>query len=574
MYMQGKFISKVAALFVLGVFPASFTLADPPPGQDVSAQADRFSGELERQKEEKALQERKAPTLELEEEKEPQKAEPSITFTLNDLKISGSTIFPPGYFRKFYASSLGKTISFAELNVILEQIKDEYKNKGYATSTAYFPEQEIRGGIVELRVLEGKTGDVSIEGNKWFSSSFIENFFSLKKNVPLNLKKLQKTLLRVNNFQDLKVRAVVSPGKAPETSDIALKVEEALPYHAGISFDNQGTRLVGKDRTSFSLRSSNVSGIGDSAFSNTLLSRTSFGQSVSYNVPVGNQGTRAGLDMSYFQLQLGEEYYPLDIIGMTHIYTPRLSQELFLSERFEVTANSGLDIKSIKKKTGAEITTNDQLRLPYAGLDLREQDQWGVFFATTRFDFSTSSFLGASHKNHAKASRDGTGGNYFKWEASLQRIQKMPLSSHLLLRSKFQAASYSLPSSEQLQVGGANSVRGYPEGDYLADWGGVFNADWYFPCYLIPGSVKLPGSEAPLKEQLQPFVFFDYGFGQIEKLLPGEKDNKTLVGIGGGLKFAIYEHAQLRLEWATHLGDKPSSGNGPSTFYITFRAEI
>lgn len=296
------------------------------------------------------------------------------------------------------------------------------------------------------------------------------------------------------------------------SSDIILKVTEAFPHHLGLGINNQGTRLVGKYRETVYLRSTNISSINDSLFINPLLSTYSLGESVSYILPLDTYGRKLGLDFTHFTLKLGKEFKGLDITGKTTYFNPYLIWELALSERFKAEATLGMEIKSIKKKTGLQITTNDQVRLPYLAFDFVETDSFlggGQTSFEPRFTLSTKHLFGASERNHPSASRAGTGGFFFKYEQDLRRIQRMPLESYLLLRSRLQTASYTLPSSEQLQLGGAYSIRGYPEGDYLADWGGLLNLEWLFPSYWIPKSWKLVSQDKPLRNLIEPVVFLD-----------------------------------------------------------------
>ena len=143
----------------------------------------------------------------------------------------------------------------------------------------------------------------------------------------------------------------------------------------------------------------------------------------------------------------------------------------------------------------------------------------------------------------------------------------------MYIRSQFQIASQPLAPSEQLQLGGAESIRGYPEGDYLADTGAFVNFDWTFPMYIIPKSWKLPGQDTPLRYQIEPVFFVDVGGGTLNKTLPGERNSKFLAAVGGGLRVK-FKYFSLRLDWAGNVGDKPTSGSGPSTFYFTFQSEI
>ena len=572
-----RFLYINVIIFCLTVFlsavPMSGFAQDPSPGQEPGAQAQRYKEDVEQQKQRLEYKKLKKPEIKVEKEKAEPVKKGGTAFLLKEVKVTGSTIFKERDFQPIYEPYLNKKVTFQDMDMVSKKIESKYKEKGYFTTTVYISEQEIKNGVIEIRIAEGKMGKLNIEGNKWFSVDFIEKFFHAKKNEILNIKSMARDILRINKNPDLQIKAVISQGKEPQTSDISLKVEGKLPWHAGFLQDNRGSRLTGKYRSMFFMRSSNVFGLGDTVFINSLYTGNSFGESVSYSIPVGTYGTKFGIDMNYFKMKLGREYKSFDITGKTQIYTPHLSWELALREDFEAYADLGLDIKSIKKKMAGDTTASDQLRTPYFGFDFSKTDSSGQTTFSPKFDFGTSGFLGASSRNHTPSSREGTGGFFFKYEQSLNRIQKMFFDSYMSIRTQLQIASHTLASSEQFQLGGADSVRGYPEGDYSADIGGCINFDWVFPMYIIPKAWKLPGQETPLRHQIEPVFFVDVGGGELKKILPGESKDKLLAGIGGGLRLH-FKFFSLRLDWAKAIGDKQTSGSGPSTFYFTFQSEI
>lgn len=551
----------VAALITFFIYSLGRPVfAQQPPGEDVGAQGERFRQDMQLRQEELEREPVKPAPIEIEEPKvEPAPVTPS--FVLNSIEVTGSTLFSREDFLFAYESHLGKEISFKELEEIAVRIKGLYKEKGYLTTTAIVPEQEIKDGRVRIHVIEGKMGDLNINGKKWFSSERIKKYFHLKKNEILNIKILQRDLLRLNRNPDLDVQSVLSAGLAPETTDISIKVAESFPYHAGAGIDNQGTRLVGRYRPSFSLRSSNLSGRLDTVYLSYLFSARSSGESISYVLPLGTYGTKFLLNAAYFETKLGKEYLSSDITGATQIYSPGLNWELVLTEAIQAYAEVGIEIKAIKKKTGETVTANDQLRLPYVSLSIDSSDAFGRGGHTSwrpRLSFGTSSFLGASSRNHPTASRANTAGSFAKYEQDLSRIQRMPLGTYVFFKTHLQLASHTLPSSEQLGIGGLNSVRGFPEGEYLADSGGYANFEWYFP----------------LKRQIEPFLFADLGKGVLKKVDSGTDKERFLASLGGGVKVRLKNNFFLSLAWANRVSDRPSPDSGPTSFHITFQSDI
>ncbi len=578
-------VKKIVVLVLLCSFVFLFipsAIAQPPPGipesSDPGAQASRFQSEAEKARARAEKKELKKPQIDIEMEKGKPEAEAGPAFMLKGVNITGSSIFEPEDFKDIYGPYIGKEETFKDIETIAEKIKEEYKKKGYLTTIVYVPEQDIVDGKVEIRISEGRAGEVKVEGNKWFSASVIRKYIHVKKNEPLNVFRLQRDLLRLNQNSDLEVKTVIAAGKEPGASDITIKVTDKFPYHAGTIVDNQGTRLTGKYRNSFSFRSTNLTGFNDSVFYSNIMSATSSGNFLTYAIPVDTYGTKAAFDFIQFYSQLGQEYKGYDITGTTEIYTPHMSGEIYLSDVFQATVDAGIEIKSIKRMIIGDITANDQLRLPYFSFDFTKLDSFlggGQTFFSPKATFSTSDFLGASSLDHPTSSRDGTGGFFAKYEQNVRRYQKLSYESYMILRSQFQFASHTLPSSEQLQFGGAYSVRGYPEGDYIADYGASLNAEWYFPCYIFPKEWKLPYADKPLRYQVEPVAFFDLGGGGLMKVNPGEIQSKILMALGGGVKVSFNRNLFLRLDWAQAIGgDGPAQGNGPSTFYITLQCEV
>lgn len=576
-------MKKVRTLILLGVFPLvfiPFAIAQnlPPRGDQSGAQASRFQAEAEKARARVESKTPKKPRIDIEAEKPGVQAAAGPAFVLKEVDITGSSIFKPEDFRGAYEAYIDKEVTFKDVETIAELLKREYRKKGYLTTNVYIPEQDIAGGKIEIRVLEGKAGEVKVEGNKWFSSSLIRDYIHLKKNELLDIFKLQRDLIRLNQNSDLSIRTVLSEGKETGTSDIILKVEDKFPYHFGTVVDNQGTRLSGKYRNSFTFRSTNLTGLNDAMFYSTILSANASGNFMTYTIPIDTYGMTAGLDLTQFHSKIGQEFKVFDITGDTLVCTPHVTGEIYLSDAFQVSAEAGIEMKSVENFQTGTRTSNDQLRLPYFSLNIMKLDGFlggGQTSFSPKVTFGTSDFLGASSRGHSSADRLGTGGFFAKYEQSVSRYQKLFYESYMILRSQFQFVSRILPSSEQLQLGGAYSVRGYPEGDYLADYGASLSTEVYFPCYIFPKDLRLSGADKPLRYQVEPVIFFDLGGGGLLKSTASQIDSKILMGLGGGVKVSFNRNFSLRLDWARAIGgDGPTQGGGPSTFYITLQFEV
>lgn len=547
--------------------------SSPPflvPGQGLDAQAERFRQEysVEKRARERAIT--KA-LIECEEEQNAPVA-PGVVFTLRSVHLTGATIFDPQNLSFIWKPYLNKKVDFRDLNDIVKMIKRAYKDLGYLTTSAYMPPQDVKDGVVEVSVVEGKRGKLTVDGNKWVSTPGIEKYFHTYKGEVLDMGEMERDVMRMNENRDLKVGSVLSTGENPETVDVTLKTQDSSPYHVTVGTDNQGSRLSGRFRRIINMDDSNLTGNLDNLSINTDYTDLSSGEFVSYQTPVGTHGTKLGLDAGYFQGKLGQEYKPYDITNFTETLNPNASFELYETQSTQLDLRTGMQVKYNEKKESTHKDTDEALRLPYMALDAIKTDPWGQTSFSPEVSISTPGFLGASKSSNVLASRSGADAYFAKYEHYLNRTQYMPWGSYMQIRSQFQTATHSLPTSEQLQLGGANSIRGYPEGDYLADIGGDLSASWYFPMYLIPQSWQFYGTA--LRNDIEPFIFYDMGGGELITVNSSESKKAFLSGTGAGVKFHLKGNMYLKMEWAIATGDKPVHGTGPSTFDVSFQAGV
>ncbi|OGW93399.1 MAG: hypothetical protein A3G36_00620 [Omnitrophica bacterium RIFCSPLOWO2_12_FULL_45_13] len=568
--IAGMWPLAMTALIICGLSGLSYA-AEPPEGSSPGSEAVRFQGDVKKIESRFEEKKKKAPEIELPKEEAPS-AEDKISFTLAQLTVTGSTIFKPEDFKSIYESYIGKAVTMKDISGIADKIKSKYREKGYFTTIVYLPEQEVKEGRVEIRIAEGKAGDLNIEGNKWYPSRLLKKYIHIKKNELLDIINLERDLIRVNANPDVEVKTVIGAGKEPQTSDITLKVKDHFPYHVGVTADNKGTRLSGKDRALLSFRSTDATANNDTLFVSQLFATYSNAQSISYLVPVDTKGTKFGVNYSHFNLILGKEFRA--ITGDTKTITPYVTKELSLSDSYESSVTAGMDIMSVKKHFSGVTTADDQLRVPYISAEISKIDYWGQTVLSPRFDFGTGRFLGASKYNHPTASRANTGGFFFKYTQGITRMQRMFLESYCVIHSNIQLSTHTLTPSEQIQIGGASSVRGYPEGDFSADSGAIINLDWIFPLYIVPKDWTLPHSDALVRQQIQPVIFADFGAGRLNKELPNERRDKFLIGVGGGVRIRLYKNVYARFEWAQNVGADPTQGSGPSNFHFSVQAEI
>ncbi|MDD4980571.1 MAG: POTRA domain-containing protein [Candidatus Omnitrophica bacterium] len=557
-------ISIYLFLACLLFFPKSYAWAATTPEQEMRSQ--------ELQEKDQALREkietpRKAP--EVKEELPAPPAAPTSTekVSVKKINVTGVTLIAQKEINKIVLPFENQDLSLRELQRAADLITDIYRQRGYITSRAYLPPQRIEQGVVEVRVMEGTTGDIEVRGNRYFKTALLKRKIALKKGEPFNYNILRKGLTKINEQPDRFARTVLTPGREPGATDVVLEVKDKLPIHVGFDGDNFGSRYIDKQRYSVRFTHNNLLGLDDKLAFQYQLGQASryFFKSIRYLFPVTSD-LEAGAYAAFSRVKLGQELEDSGVFGKTQIYSLFANQSLVDEENFNFNISFGFDYKDIANYQASTITSHDKLRVARFGLDTDLTDNFGRTVFTNELDFGIPNIMGGLKKQDTQASRSGSGGTFIKDVVNLIRLQKMPFSSQLLWKNQIQFSPNILTSAEEFQIGGIANVRGYPPAEAVGDRGYATTFEWSFPFYPCPKEIKVPLSQAKLYDALRLAMFYDLANTRLKRPSTTEEKNKTLSSLGCGLRFNLPEDFSLRLDIAWPLDNTPSDGDHAHTW--------
>ena len=164
--------------------------------------------------------------------------------------------------------------------------------------------------------------------------------------------------------------------------------------------------------------------------------------------------------------------------------------------------------------------------------------------------------MGSLNKDDSNASRSGAGGTFIYYTGSLARIQRMPLSTYLILQTSGQWSPVRLTSLEQFRAGGSSSVRGYPESDSAGDRGYTASAELNFPIPLIPQSWEIPYVHKSFAECFRLIGFYDIGQTlNRSRIAATEEKNRFLMGTGYGIRVNLSDYFNLQMDIGYPIGN-------------------
>lgn len=481
-----------------------------------------------------------------------QKAAPAIPaadgmkIAVNGLRITGNSVYPEDELVKIAGLKPGSELTLNDLRALAAKIADHYHNHGYFVARAYLPAQDIKDGIVTLAVSEGRYGKVSLNNQTNLDNDLANGVLEgLNSGDAIATAPLENRLLLMSDLPGVTVKSTLVPGASAGTSDLIVDVKPGQRLSGNLYFDNQGNRYTGANRYGATVNLNNPTGRGDVASLQGLstFDGLDYGRAT-YQMQIGR--VRAGVAYTGMDYRLGKEFKNADVNGTAQIASLFGSYPVIRSRNHNLNAQLNFDAKTFRDKIDSTATIhNKQAWVGMASLIGDHRDplfggglsSYSLTWTSGNIDLQSPDALAA---NLATVNSNG---HYDKFNLSALRLQNLTDSVSLFAAFKGQIAGKNLDSSEKMELGGANNIRAYPEGEAYADQGYVLNleARWLLPT-PVPGQVQLIG-------------FIDNGSVELNKNAwsPG-RNSRTLSGGGVGLNWA-YSNIAVKGFYARKIGN-------------------
>ena len=475
-------------------------------------------------------------------------------------KITETSVMATADLGSIVAPYVGREMELTDLEKVADLVTAEFRDRGYSLARAYIPTQEIKDGIVEIAVLEGRVGEIIVKGNKNYSSEFIKRGFTpVVRDGAVRQSSLEKSLLVLNEYPDLKATAVLEAGKELGTTDIVVNVEDKLPLHLVMDYDNFGTESVSKNRFGMEVNLGRFLIVEGSSLSLRGVIGSDpksyhYGRA-SYLLPINGYGTKLGFLGYGGDFDVGQELAEFNITATTWGYSPFLTHPFIRSRAQNLSSEFGFESKDAKQSILGSLFSRDKVRMLRMGLNSDWIDRTGRNFISLSIFQGLEEAFGAMENNDPRSSRFGADNRFTKAYVNWARVQKVMDRVSIILRGSGQASTRPLVVTEQFFIGGADSVRGYPQGESLGDDG-----------YAV--STELRVSPLPNQDILQLAFFIDHGGVSIKDPPPGVKKHHQLTGAGYGFRLSLPYNIDGRFDVGFPVKPaKASSGDRP-TLYI------
>lgn len=479
--------------------------------------------------------------------------------------VQNAPLFQNDDFRAAVAPFIGKAITIDLVNKVSAAITTYARKHDRLITDVQIPNQNVSEGTLRFGVVIGTFKQLAFAGNRWFSSSLLEERLGIHPGDEVRLSVLENAVNWVNTNPFRRVKVIVNPlENQPGKANLIVGVQEVRPWRFAASVDNYGNEILGQWHYTGSIQAGNLWGRDH---------QVSYQFVTTDNVHVYQAHVfdyRVPLPWRHFIEAIASYARVNPVFGAANVFAQTgISETLDLKYTVPIRTgddpiefHTGLDFKRGNNNleyAGTEVFASDTDVFQWAtGASLVHHDKHGGWLFAANLNLSPGHIDGRNSTTVYQATRYGSSPRYVYGNISVQRSQALGHGWDLSSRLIAQTSSTNLLGSEQLTIGGPNSVRGFNTNIYAGDDGFSLNNDLLTPTITTP-LTKLGKTMPPLETRFAVFydaaqVWFHHRYGFDPAMTP-------LASTGVGVRMNVATNFSLNFDYGWQITRLPYVNN-------------
>lgn len=475
-------------------------------------------------------------------------------------------------------------LTIGQLQLIADEITRYYRERGFFLARAVIPAQEVVDGIVVVRVLEGRLGQVLVEGNRRYSAERIQDPFVDAIGKLVTVDAIEDSLLTLQSYPGLNAVGVFQPGKEVGEADLLINVSNEHFFDLNLRADNHGTRFTGENRLVADITMNNPSSYGDfvqlTAMQTYTPDNSLFG-GLKYQIPFSNPRHTMGLELthnSFDVANLSGNAAGNEVGGVSDIGKLFYGWNLTRTRGEKTNLKFSVSHKTAETESGDLLVNRDRIASFNAeyNFELINAGSATIHSGFLRADVGLDGLLGVPTEEELmtpgftpQPSR-GAGtpfvasSKFSKLSFGYSWLKSMTENQTLLVRVNGQYSKDFLTSLEQFVIGGPNTVRALPSSQFLVDYGAFGSIEWGI---RAPGFADKPAfANRNWGDLLRVTLFYDhavgyYNIGEGQSNTAGLLDDISEGGVGIGIEFGLPGTFRLNVQAAQWNGEVPDDAD-------------
>jgi hemolysin activation/secretion protein len=479
------------------------SLAQSTPTPPVGAAAGNH--ELHRQRQERLIDEQRQRLNELQRSTPIESPAPGASladsrcFSIERIEIEGAPLLKAKARAKLLAPFEGRCLSTSDIDAVLRAITEYYLRRGYVTTRASLPEQDLGTGRLRITVIEGVLENLLPAPGSSIGQRELNIAFPGRTGEVLNLREIEQLLDQLNRLPSRQSTIELEPGSYPGASSALIKTPDEKSWRVSLSRHNQGETSTGRHMLEAGLVWDSPLSLADQVALRVArgLSRSSNhgarNASLSYSLPWGWWNAAYSFLYSDYNSGFSNGDFSFESSGKTRLHNLRVERTLHRGETHKTGVNVTLDhiaadnyIEDIKLSTASP-------RLTEIGIGVNHGQRLGSTYINLDLGWQRGlALLGADRDRHLGHDDAHAQYNKYTLAASLMQpftVLSQPISFESL--ASWQKSDDVLHSQRRVSLGGTNSVRGFQDQSLMGDSGGYWrnqlvwsrNVTWLQPVF-------------------------------------------------------------------------------------------
>ncbi len=494
---------------------------------------------------------------------------PPPTIYIREYRVVGARDLPKIEVAQTVYPFLGPGRTLDDVEQARAALEKAYQDKGFQGVQVLVPPQPGRGGVVFLQVNPGKLGQLRVKGARYFLPSAIKaRARSLAEGKVVNFNDVNRDITALNTLADRQVTPSLRAGLEPGTVDVDLTVKDKLPLHASLELNNRNNPNTSALRLSANANYNNLWQLGHTVgfgyqvaperrldaeiFSGYYIARFPGAESFSLMLQGRKQNSKLLLaqEGEFALLGTNNVVAPGHTIGVRAIFTLPPGPSFIHSFTFGIDYGNYRNEVFVTGPTGRIPLLDEEYT--YFPITATYSATWTGQSYTT--DFNAQVVFGirgsGTDRTELELNRPDADENFVRLRADLSHTHDLPYGLEGFVRLEGQVADRPLVNTEQIAGGGLQSVRGYLEGEVLADNGIFGTVELRSPSLL--GFLGKTDEEKE-KNEWRVYLFADAGYFSFRSTPSFLESEFQLASFGIGTRMRLLGHLNGSLDAAIPL---------------------
>ena len=470
--------------------------------------------------------------------------EEGATFELLSIKFTRSKYLSEDHLRDIVSPYLKQQIDFSVLEKIVAQINQKYRELNVFTAMAVLPPQKIENGIVRIRLVEGKLGQLLFEGNEYTQGEYLKTWIDHEEQAEtIDISKLEQDITRYNRVQNQRLQAELRAGEKFGLTDIVVLVEEQKQDQLQVFTDNYGYESSGEEELGVLYQRMQWLLPGDRSLAYVQGSEGAQSVNLSYNAPIAATGWRVGGSFSHTETEVvAGDFAIVDVEGESNRIAIEASHLTYSKDRFYVTTIGSISHTTSETDISSVPLSDYTITQYQLGAELNWYDE--------QWQLTGRQLISMAQTEDQLVDNDQDVNSY---NTSLTAVYNFELPYYLVSYVEYQHTNEDgLVGGLSYSLGGPTTVRGYESGVVSGDRGWHQQIEGHYN-----GWNSLDYFSALEGYEFDTYIFYDHG--KVESLNPEQK----LASFGLGL--AVANKSGLRFDLTVGNATKNLTPNQDDT---------